>query len=47
MQAMDDGLILLPCGDRSIRFRPALDVKRSEIDEAIAILRRVLEKLAS
>ena len=35
---MNDGLILLPCGDKSIRFRPPLNVSKSEIDQAIDII---------
>ena len=36
------GMIILPCGTRSLRFRPPLDVTRDEIDEALAILQRAL-----
>jgi L-lysine 6-transaminase len=42
---MDDGLIILPCGERSIRFRPALDVGRHEIDEALHILRGAIKRI--
>jgi L-lysine 6-transaminase len=34
-------VIVLPCGQVSVRFRPALTVARTEIDEAIAALRQV------
>jgi L-lysine 6-transaminase len=41
-------VIVLPCGERAVRFRPALSVSHDEIDEAIAALARtvslVLEK---
>jgi L-lysine 6-transaminase len=37
-----DGVILLPCGQTSVRFRPALTVSRAEIDDAVAALRAVL-----
>ncbi len=37
-----EGLILLGCGVRSIRFRSPLTITRSEIDEGIALMRRVL-----
>ena len=37
----DNGVIVLPCGQASVRFRPALTVARAEIDEAIAALRNV------
>jgi L-lysine 6-transaminase len=35
-------LLVLPCGDRSIRFRPMLDVSAEEIDSGLAILDEVL-----
>jgi L-lysine 6-transaminase len=35
------GVIVLPCGQVSVRFRPALTVARTEIDEAIVALRQV------
>ena len=38
----DAGLATLTCGPRSIRFRPSLAFSESEVEEAIAILRRVL-----
>jgi L-lysine 6-transaminase len=37
----DNGVIVLPCGQAGVRFRPALTVARAEIDEAIAALRNV------
>ena len=39
-------VILLPCGERSIRFRPALSVEDDEIDEAVGALARSLTRLA-
>ena len=33
-------VIVLPCGERSIRFRPALSVSQDEIDEAVGATRR-------
>ena len=41
----DEHLLILPCGPLSIRFRPVLDVKKEDIDEAMARLGRVLAKL--
>ena len=32
----------LPCGDRSVRFRPALVVGREEVDEGIRRSERAL-----
>jgi L-lysine 6-transaminase len=42
-QCMNRGLIVLPCGERSIRFRPALIIDEGEIDEALNRLEDVLE----
>lgn len=42
---LDNGLIVLSCGHVSIRVRPALDIGRAEIDEAISIFRRSLQTL--
>ena len=41
-----ESVILLPCGVRSIRFRPALSVEEDEIDEAVLALARSLTRLA-
>ena len=37
-RAYEQGLLILGVGERSVRFRPALDVTASEIDEAVDIL---------
>lgn len=39
-------VIVLPCGVRSIRFRPALSITEDEIDEAVQALRRTLGRVA-
>jgi len=39
------GLIVLPSGQASVRFRPALTAVRAEIDEAVGALRDVLPEL--
>jgi L-lysine 6-transaminase len=39
-------VIALPCGERAIRFRPALSVSEDEIDEAIAAVRRSVARIA-
>lgn len=41
----DERLLVLPCGARSIRFRPVLDVQAGHIDDAIARLGRVVASL--
>ena len=43
--AFDDGLLVLGCGVRSIRFRPVLSVANVDIDEGLEIVARVLKKL--
>jgi L-lysine 6-transaminase len=42
--AFELGMIILPCGTHSLRFRPPLDVTAAEIDEALAVLKRVVER---
>ena len=37
-----NGVIVLPSGQTSVRFRPALTVSRAEIDEVVTALRDVL-----
>jgi L-lysine 6-transaminase len=40
--SMEYGLFILPCGERSIRFRPALDIKTECILEGIEIIKKTL-----
>lgn len=40
----ENGLIILGCGDRSIRFRPALNISKQVIDEGMEIIRTTLRK---
>ena len=42
-RAFEQGMIILPCGTRSLRFRPPLDVTAAEIDEALDVLKRAIE----
>jgi L-lysine 6-transaminase len=46
-KAFELGMMILPCGTRSIRFRPPLDVTAAEIDEALGILKRALAQGAA
>lgn len=39
------GLLVLPCGSRSVRFRPPLTLTRSEADAGLDILRRAVQSL--
>lgn len=41
----EDGVIILPCGERSIRFRPVLDFTTQDADEAAKRLAAGLAKL--
>jgi L-lysine 6-transaminase len=43
-KAYEMGLMILGCGRRSIRFRPVLDITQAEIDEALGLVRKALEK---
>ena len=43
----DEQVLMLPCGPRSLRFRPSLAVRPDELDLAVAALDRVLDKLAA
>jgi len=39
---MHNGLLILKCGERTVRFRPPLNVSKEEIDRAAEILRKSL-----
>src|SRR5690606_29370858 len=41
-KAMDHKLILLSCGERTIRFRPHLNVTREDLEKTISIIRGIL-----
>jgi L-lysine 6-transaminase len=43
----DERVLLLPCGTRSLRFRPALTVSTEDLAEGVAALDRVLSRKAS
>src|SRR5215472_5420246 len=42
----EDHVLVLPCGEHSIRFRPALDVAKPELEFGLAALDRTLTALA-
>jgi L-lysine 6-transaminase len=44
-ECYERGMMVLSAGDRSIRFRPALNVTREHIDEAAAIIRASLGEM--
>jgi L-lysine 6-transaminase len=41
------GLLALRCGERSIRFRPVLDISMAECQEALALLREQCRRTRS
>jgi L-lysine 6-transaminase len=45
-QLFDNSLLVLKCGERAIRFRPALDITTDVIDEAMTVLREQCQLLA-
>ena len=42
-RAFDAGLVVLGCGTRTVRFRPALTIDKDGLDEGLDILERVLK----
>ncbi|MEX0602608.1 MAG: aminotransferase class III-fold pyridoxal phosphate-dependent enzyme, partial [Bacteroidota bacterium] len=44
-KAYEEGLILIGCGDHSIRFRPPLNLKTGEVDEGMTIIRNALKEI--
>lgn len=42
----DKGLLILGCGDHSVRFRTALNITREQIDEGMAIIRESLAEIS-
>jgi len=47
MALQSDGLLVIPAGDRVVRFLPPLNVSAAEIDAAIGIVRRTVERVYS
>lgn len=41
-----EGLLLLPCGERSIRLRPFLDLTKEDAQKAVQLLARALKKVS-
>jgi L-lysine 6-transaminase len=44
-ESVKNGMLILGCGARSIRFRPPITVKKEHIDEGIRILDKVISQL--
>ncbi|MGA9118743.1 MAG: L-lysine 6-transaminase [Bacteroidota bacterium] len=43
-KCFEKGLIILPSGERAIRFRPALTITKNEIDEGIGMIRQAVKE---
>ncbi len=41
----DNGVLILPCGTKSIRFRPALDVKEEILDRTFEIIEKSVKEI--
>ena len=46
-QCFEEKLIILGCGERSIRFRPRLNIIREDLDEGLNIIKNVLYYISS
>ncbi|MCX6136709.1 MAG: aminotransferase class III-fold pyridoxal phosphate-dependent enzyme, partial [Ignavibacteriales bacterium] len=44
-KAYEEGLIIIGCGDRTIRFRPPLTIQQNELEEGLKIIRKALGEL--
>ncbi len=44
-KAYEEGLILIGCGDRSIRFRTPLTISQEELTEGLTIIREAVKKI--
>jgi len=45
LRAFEHGLLLLGCGESTVRFMPALNVPRHFVDDALVIFERTLADL--
>jgi L-lysine 6-transaminase len=46
-KCFDNKLMILGCGEKSIRFRPPLNITESEIDKGLTIIKKVLSFMSS
>jgi len=44
-KTLEKGLVLIGCGNRTIRFRPPLILSKKEVDEGIEIIQRCLKEM--
>jgi len=45
-KAFENGLVILACGHQSVRVRPVLDIKETEVAEGMEILRKTLKEMS-
>jgi len=45
-KAYEEGLILIGCGDRSIRFRTPLIIQQEELKDGLGIIRKAIKELS-
>ena len=45
--AFDNGLVILPCGSRSVRIRPVLNLKETEANEGLEIIHKTMRALGN
>lgn len=45
-QCFENGMIILPCGVRSIRFRPPLDVKKDHLEYGLDIIEKGIKSIS-
>ncbi len=46
LAAKENGLLVVGCGERTVRFRPPLNLTKEEVDEGIDIVERSLSQIA-
>jgi L-lysine 6-transaminase len=44
-EAMHEGLFLLGCAEKTIRFRPPLNISKEEVEKGVEIIKQVLHKI--
>ncbi len=42
---VEEGVLILGCGDKSLRFRPVLDISKDVISKALMLIKKVLKKV--
>jgi len=41
----ENGMLIVGCGDRTVRFRPPLNLTKEEVDEGIDIIRKSIDQI--